>query len=111
MIDRLGMILRDTQQLIRSVAVSLDTLDNDSPNPLVLQALLALLALRTGAPAAYLELDLHHDSVYAAWEVMGRIEGSKEVIEIEPQVRRVQEFSDVLRKFFYQRQCIFESCS
>lgn len=66
MVDRLGMSLRDTQQLIRSAAVSLDTLANVTPDPLVLQAFVSVLALRTGAPAAYHELTLRHDSIYNA---------------------------------------------
>ncbi|MDE0602014.1 MAG: hypothetical protein OXI56_09525 [bacterium] len=66
MIDRLGMSLRDTQQLIHRAAVSLDALGNVNPAPLVLQAFLSVLALRTGAPAAYHELAMNHDSIYDA---------------------------------------------
>ena len=66
MVDRFGLSLRDTQQLVHRVAVSLRMLATTRYTDFSLQALLSLLALRVGAPSAYRELVLDGDSVFDA---------------------------------------------
>ena len=71
MVNRFGMSLRDTEQLVHRTSVSLGIHDGLTNHPIALQAFLSLLALRVGAPASYHELLLDHKSAFDAARALG----------------------------------------
>ena len=71
MVNRFDMSLRDTEHLVHRTDVSLGMQEGATNHPIALQAFLSLLALRVGAPAAYNQLLLDHNSAYDAARALG----------------------------------------
>ena len=71
MVNRFDMSLRDTEHLVHRTGVSLGMQEGATNHPIALQAFLSLLALRVGAPAAYNQLLLDHNSAYDAARALG----------------------------------------
>ena len=70
MVDRFEMSLRDAEQLVHRVAVSLGMSETTSARPEIRQLLLPLLALRVGDPNAYQALLRDRDSVFDSARIL-----------------------------------------